>query len=95
MSSGLPTGWWKRQEAALVSIVPEKQGFLLNRYTVYLVQTDVSLLLPLVHSLHYYDFQNKLTDLNNFHASTARSRSATKVFGIRMALGLFDSPIPV
>ncbi|KAF8596148.1 hypothetical protein BDV93DRAFT_611064 [Ceratobasidium sp. AG-I] len=40
LSSGLPTGWWKRQEVALVSIVPEKQGFLLNRYTVYLVQTE-------------------------------------------------------
>ncbi|KAG8776854.1 Sorting nexin mvp1, partial [Ceratobasidium sp. 428] len=40
LSSGLPTEWWKRQEVALVSIVPEKQGFLLNRYTVYLVQTE-------------------------------------------------------
>ncbi|QRV89261.1 sorting nexin MVP1 [Ceratobasidium sp. AG-Ba] len=40
LSSGLPTGWWNRQEVALVNIVPEKQGFLLNRYTVYLVQTE-------------------------------------------------------
>ncbi|KAG8742768.1 Sorting nexin mvp1 [Ceratobasidium sp. 414] len=42
LSSGLPAEWWKRQEVALVSIVPEKQGFLLNRYTVYLVQTEAS-----------------------------------------------------
>ncbi|KAG8711777.1 Sorting nexin mvp1 [Ceratobasidium sp. 394] len=42
LSSGLPPEWWKRQEVALVSIVPEKQGFLLNRYTVYLVQTEAS-----------------------------------------------------
>ncbi|KAG9089717.1 Sorting nexin mvp1 [Ceratobasidium sp. 370] len=40
LSSGLPIEWWKRQEVALVSIVPEKQGFLLHRYTVYLVQTE-------------------------------------------------------
>ncbi|CUA75520.1 Sorting nexin MVP1 [Cryptococcus neoformans var, neoformans B-3501A] [Rhizoctonia solani] len=40
LSSGLPTGWWSRQESAIVTIIPEKQGFLLNRYTVYAVQTD-------------------------------------------------------
>ncbi|KAJ1307091.1 hypothetical protein OPQ81_001209 [Rhizoctonia solani] len=40
LSSGLPTGWWKRQESAIVTIAPEKQGFLLNRYVVYAVQTD-------------------------------------------------------
>ncbi|EUC55985.1 sorting nexin MVP1 [Rhizoctonia solani AG-3 Rhs1AP] len=40
LSSGLPTGWWRRQESAVVTIIPEKQGFLLNRYTVYAVQTD-------------------------------------------------------
>ncbi|CEL62908.1 Sorting nexin MVP1 OS=Cryptococcus neoformans var, neoformans serotype D (strain JEC21 / ATCC MYA-565) GN=MVP1 PE=3 SV=1 [Rhizoctonia solani AG-1 IB] len=40
LSSGLPTGWWKRQDSAIITIVPEKQGFLLNRYILYAVQTD-------------------------------------------------------
>ncbi|CAE7158162.1 unnamed protein product [Rhizoctonia solani] len=40
LSSGLPTEWWRRQESAVVTIIPEKQGFLLNRYTVYAVQND-------------------------------------------------------
>ncbi|KAG8731091.1 Sorting nexin mvp1 [Ceratobasidium sp. 423] len=40
LSTGLPTGWWRRQESAIVTIIPEKQGFLLNRYVVYAVQTD-------------------------------------------------------
>ncbi|KAB5589199.1 Sorting nexin MVP1 [Ceratobasidium theobromae] len=41
LSSGLPSNWWKRQESAQVTTIPEKQGFLLNRYTVYSVQTDL------------------------------------------------------
>ncbi|KAF8676944.1 PhoX homologous domain, present in p47phox and p40phox [Rhizoctonia solani] len=40
LSSGLPTGWWRRQDSAIVTIIPEKQGFLLNRYFVYAVQTE-------------------------------------------------------
>jgi sorting nexin-8 len=43
LSSGMPSQWWRRQESVVVSIVPEKRGFLLNRYTVYAVQTDVRL----------------------------------------------------
>lgn len=43
ISGGLGKDWWKRQEAISISILPEKQGFLLNRFTVYLVESDVSI----------------------------------------------------
>ncbi|KAI6113058.1 hypothetical protein F5141DRAFT_1111325 [Pisolithus sp. B1] len=37
--SGLPRGWWNKQETAEVKIVGQ-QGFILNRYTVYEIKTD-------------------------------------------------------
>ncbi|KAF8315365.1 hypothetical protein DL93DRAFT_2166737 [Clavulina sp. PMI_390] len=36
----LGEGWWKRLARAEVSIIPEKQGFILARYTAYTVITD-------------------------------------------------------
>ena len=39
---GLPPNWWAKQEKVVISIFPEKQGFILNRYTVYVLQPDVS-----------------------------------------------------
>jgi hypothetical protein len=38
--SGLPKDWWKKQENVSVSILGQ-QGFILNRYTVYEVSSDV------------------------------------------------------
>jgi len=38
--SGLPSGWWKRQEKATVQFVGQ-QGFVLNRYMVYGISTEV------------------------------------------------------
>ncbi|CAE6475350.1 unnamed protein product [Rhizoctonia solani] len=40
LSSGLSPGWWRQQDSAIVTIIPEKKGFLLNRYILYGVQTD-------------------------------------------------------
>lgn len=40
--SGLPSGWWKRQETVSVSILGQ-QGFILNRYMLYQIQHDVSM----------------------------------------------------
>ncbi|KZT59030.1 hypothetical protein CALCODRAFT_481801 [Calocera cornea HHB12733] len=37
---GLPREWWKKQENVVVTLVPEKQGFMLNRYMVYQIQSD-------------------------------------------------------
>ncbi|KZS94324.1 hypothetical protein SISNIDRAFT_409700 [Sistotremastrum niveocremeum HHB9708] len=37
--SGLPSGWWKRQETVSVSILGQ-QGFILNRYMLYQIQHD-------------------------------------------------------
>ncbi len=38
--TGLPKEWWKRQETVRVTILGQ-QGFILNRYTVYEISTDV------------------------------------------------------
>lgn len=39
--TGLPSGWWKRQEKVTVQFAGQ-QGFVLNRYMVYGVSTEVS-----------------------------------------------------
>jgi sorting nexin-8 len=39
--SGLPDGWWKNQSKVQVNLLG-LQGFILNRYTVYEVASDVS-----------------------------------------------------
>jgi sorting nexin-8 len=37
--SGLPSGWWKRQERVTVQFAGQ-QGFVLNRYMVYGISTE-------------------------------------------------------
>jgi len=39
--SGLPDGWWRNQSTVQVNLLG-LQGFILNRYTVYEVVSDVS-----------------------------------------------------
>lgn len=39
--TGLPKEWWRKQETVTVNILGQ-QGFLLNRYLVYEISTDVS-----------------------------------------------------
>ena len=39
--SGLPSGWWKNQAKVQVNLLGQ-QGFILNRYIVYEVVSDVS-----------------------------------------------------
>lgn len=39
--TGLPKEWWKKLETVYVNVLGQ-QGFLLNRYLVYEVSTDVS-----------------------------------------------------
>ena len=39
--TGLPRDWWKKQETVTVNILGQ-QGFILNRYLVYEISTDVS-----------------------------------------------------
>lgn len=41
--TGLPRDWWKKQETVTVNILGQ-QGFILNRYLVYEVSTDVSII---------------------------------------------------
>ena len=40
--TGLPREWWRKQETVTVNLLGQ-QGFLLNRYLVYEVSTDVSM----------------------------------------------------
>jgi sorting nexin-8 len=40
--TGLPNNWWRKQETVTVNILGQ-QGFILNRYLVYEVATDVSI----------------------------------------------------
>jgi len=39
--TGLPNEWWKKQENIKITILGQ-QGFILNRYTVYEISSDVS-----------------------------------------------------
>ena len=39
----MPKDWWKKQEKVTITILGQ-QGFILNRYTVYEVATDVRIL---------------------------------------------------
>lgn len=54
--TGLPKDWWKRQEAVNVNILGQ-QGFILNRYLVYEVSTDVWLLHSQMETVTEFDFQ--------------------------------------
>ncbi len=38
--TGLPSGWWKRQEKVTVRFAGQ-QGFVLNRYMMYGISTEV------------------------------------------------------
>ena len=38
--SGFPSGWWNNQETVEVTILG-KEGFILNRYTVYEIKSEV------------------------------------------------------
>lgn len=41
LTGGLGKNWWNNQSKIEVSIIPEKQGFLLARYTAYMISSDV------------------------------------------------------
>ena len=40
--TGLPRDWWKKQETVYVNVLGQ-QGFILNRYLVYEISSDVRL----------------------------------------------------
>ena len=52
LGTGLPTEWWKGQESITVEILGQ-QGFILNRYTVYEVTSDVrAYISSILHQLY-------------------------------------------
>jgi hypothetical protein len=50
--TGLPSGWWKRQEKITVQFVGQ-QGFVLNRYMVYGISTEVRRYLVFLFFFHF------------------------------------------
>lgn len=50
--TGLPSGWWKRQEKVTVQFVGQ-QGFVLNRYMVYGISTEVRRCPVLFYFIHF------------------------------------------
>ena len=48
--SGLPKDWWKKQETVKVNFLGH-QGFILNRYMVYEISTDVRLIASYMPSI--------------------------------------------
>jgi len=67
LGTGLPTEWWKRQETIKVELLGQ-QGFILNRYTVYEVTSDVR-----------SSFSSILCQLYDYHAAE-RNLCNTQVF---------------
>lgn len=78
--TGLPSNWWKKQETVTVNILGQ-QGFILNRYLVYEVATDVC----------------RVTDATCFLANgrTACATGASSILRICHIMGLLSPSIPL
>jgi sorting nexin-8 len=79
--SGLPREWWNKQEHMDVTIQGQ-QGFILNRYTVYEITSEVR--------AHLY-ISFKCTDMM-WHV--ARLTCSPPVFGVCVSVGLLGTTIP-
>lgn len=71
--TGLPKDWWKKQETVFVNVLGQ-QGFILNRYLVYEISSDVSRTFFISSSL------NSMV--------TARCTCTQTIFGVRFSVGL-------
>lgn len=78
--TGMPKDWWKKQETIGVSLLGQ-QGFILNRYTVYQLTTDVG--------QQFY----RLTGAHRLIAERCHSNSA--VFRICLYVGLLVSTLSI
>lgn len=79
--TGLPKEWWTKQETVRVNILGP-QGFILNRYMVYEIVTNVRLI-----TLKYTDI--------SFNQETERRTSAPKILRICVLVGLLDKTISI
>lgn len=79
--SGLPREWWKTQETVDVTIQGQ-QGFILNRYTVYEINTEVR-----GHSSIPSQHTNVIWCL-------ARRTCSSPVFRVCVFMGLLGAAIP-
>lgn len=80
--TGLPKDWWRKQETITVNILGQ-QGFILNRYLVYEVATDVR------------DPRSLPSDINIDDLSTALTSGTPTLFGVRGSMGLLGSTVSV
>lgn len=78
--SGLPSGWWNNQETVEVTILG-KEGFILNRYIVYEITTEV----------------RRCDSINwnppSFYRMTASRSGSPPLLRIRVLMGLLGAEI--
>lgn len=84
LMGGLPSNWWNAQKSVTIIILPEKQGFILNRYTVYVIQSDVRISFPFERP----DIADPSSDL------LERRASQQALLRVRFPLGLPRQAIP-
>jgi len=82
LGSGLPKEWWNKQETIDVTIQGQ-QGFLLNRYTVYEITTEVR--------VHFHIFFECIDIMWHVAGYTCSS----PVFGVCVFVGLLGTTIPI
>ena len=76
--SGMPKDWWKKQETVHITILGQ-QGFILNRYLVYEVASDVRICR--IIETRYGCFDSFVIE---------RSARVSTLLPLRLPLGLFD-----
>lgn len=82
--SGLPDFWWQGLENVKVTLLGQ-QGFILNRYVVYEIVTEVRIRLM-------YSVVHVFTP---FRYLLARGRCGAPLFGIYLPVGLPSSTVPI
>ena len=68
--TGLPSNWWRKQESVTVNVLGQ-QGFILNRYLVYEISTDVSLVIAVIRMSTKSDFSVPLLFLDVIQNSSS------------------------
>ena len=81
--TGLPSNWWKKLESVTVNILGQ-QGFILNRYLVYEVSTEVRAGVLLCECR-----------TQGYDITSARPTSASSLFGVRDSVGLSGEAISI
>ena len=81
--TGLPREWWKKQETVFVNILGQ-QGFILNRYLVYEISSDVRV-----------DSCSPNLMPSSFGYLSARRTRPSALLRVRILMGMFDATVPL